>query len=199
MKGIQLTPTTDYTVAANVVTLLDTLTAGDEVVISYFYNMTFTSIFDTFYTQAVADGLFEVKGTSYTKAASDAKYASIAAAYTKSEADAKYALIAASYTKAEADAKFTGAVITNKSANYTAVANDHILMTTGAGDKTVTLPAAASNANKKILVTKVDAAAGNVIIDGNGAETINGQLTAAISYQYDTITLKCTGTEWIII
>jgi hypothetical protein len=88
---------------------------------------------------------------------------------------------------------------TAQSTNYTAVAGDLVLMTTGASDKTVDLPAAASNNGAKIRVKKVDADVGNVIIDGNLAETIDGSTTVTIINQWTSYTLYCDGTEWYII
>lgn len=42
-----------------------------------------------------------------------------------------------------------------------------MLVTTGGTNKTITLPTAAGNGGKKILVKKVDSAAGSVIIVGS--------------------------------
>jgi hypothetical protein len=91
-----------------------------------------------------------------------------------------------------------GTTATAQATNYTAAAGDFVLMTTGATDKTVTLPAAASNTNAIIEIKKVDAGAGNLIIDGNGAETIDGLTTQTILTQYTSLTLHCDGTEWWI-
>jgi hypothetical protein len=87
---------------------------------------------------------------------------------------------------------------TAQSTNYNAVDRDFILMTTGASDKTVTLPAVASSTDAVIEIKKVDSGAGNVIIDGNLSETIDGATTQTISAQYTSITVHCDGTEWWI-
>jgi len=63
---------------------------------------------------------------------------------------------------------------------------------------TVTLPTVANNKNREITIFQ-NIAAGKMLIDGNGAETINGVTTTAITTQYNYTTLKCTGTEWLII
>ena len=89
-------------------------------------------------------------------------------------------------------------VATAQSTNYNAADGDFVLMTTGATDKTVTLPAAASNTDAIIEVKKVDSGAGNVIIDGNLAETIDGALTQTILSQYTNLTLHCDGSNWHI-
>jgi hypothetical protein len=71
-------------------------------------------------------------------------------------------------------------------------------MTTGASDKTVTLPAVASSTDAVIEIKKVDAGAGNVIIDGNLSETIDGATTQTITAQYTSITVHCDGSTWHI-
>jgi len=63
------------------------------------------------------------------------------------------------------------------SANYTALSTDHlILMTTGATDKTVTLPA--STDGKEFIIKKVDGAAGRCIVEttGAGSEAIDSDI-----------------------
>lgn len=85
-----------------------------------------------------------------------------------------------------------------KAINYTAVDRDFILVTTGASDKTITLPAVASSTDVVIEVKKVDSGVGDVIIDGNAAETIDGTATQVISSQYSSLTLHCDGSTWHI-
>lgn len=88
---------------------------------------------------------------------------------------------------------------TNKAVNYTAVDRDFVRMTTGASDKTVTLPVVAGNSGVQVIVKKVDAGAGNLIIDGDGAETIDGELTQTIFNQFTSLTFYCNGTTWDLI
>lgn len=72
-------------------------------------------------------------------------------------------------------------------------------MTTGALDKTVTLPAVAANSGRRVTITKADLSAGKVILDGAGAETINGATTAEVAFQYGFLTVQSNGTEWRIV
>ncbi len=91
---------------------------------------------------------------------------------------------------------------TAKVANYTVTDTDLIrtvLMTTGAASKTVTLPTAANNTNRIITVKKVDSGAGTCIVAGGGAETVDGATTRILYFQYDAVTLHCSGTTWHII
>lgn len=92
--------------------------------------------------------------------------------------------------------------VSAKSADYTVLDTDNIgaiLMTTGAANKTVTLPTAADNAGRILTVTKVDSAAGGCILDGEGSETINGATTLTLSFQYESATIECDGTGWYIV
>ena len=86
-----------------------------------------------------------------------------------------------------------------KSADYTVLDDDGIktiLMTTGASDRTVTLPTASANSGRSITVMKVDSGAGKCTIDGEGSETINGVATCDLYTQYDRVTVVCDGSEW---
>jgi hypothetical protein len=88
-----------------------------------------------------------------------------------------------------------------KSADYTVTDTDMIkvvLMTTGASDRTVTLPTAADNPGRVLVCKKVDSGAGKLIIDGEGSETIDGALTNTIASQYGYIKIVCDGTNWHI-
>jgi hypothetical protein len=70
-------------------------------------------------------------------------------------------------------------------------------ITTGASDYTITLPPLAQSLGRVITITKDDSGAGEVTIDGNGAETINGFSSLYLASQYDSITLIATTSEWI--
>jgi hypothetical protein len=88
------------------------------------------------------------------------------------------------------------------SANYTILDNDgyrHILVTTGASNRTITLPTAADNTDRMITIKKVDSGVGIVIIDGEGAETIDGATTYTLDTQYQQLTIVCNGTSWSIV
>lgn len=67
------------------------------------------------------------------------------------------------------------------------------------GPATVNLPAAASSANRVINIKKVDSSANTVTVDANAAETIDGGLTAVLTVQWESITVACDGSQWLII
>jgi hypothetical protein len=86
-----------------------------------------------------------------------------------------------------------------KTADYTITDTDEIdiiEMTTGADDKTVTLPTLADNLGRSITIRKADNGDGVVVVDGEGSETINGELTQNIANQYKSITVYAGASEW---
>jgi hypothetical protein len=95
-----------------------------------------------------------------------------------------------------------GSVNSVSSANYTVTTTDGydtIIVSTGASDRTVTLPAAASSTGRTLKVIKSDSGAGFVILDGNASETINGQATRTLYGQYADTTVYCDGTTWFVV
>lgn len=77
--------------------------------------------------------------------------------------------------------------------NYTITDDDGygtVLVTTGAGVTTITLPEALDNIGRTITFQKEDSGAGSVTIDRSGDDLISGQVSAGINNQYDTITLR---------
>jgi len=79
---------------------------------------------------------------------------------------------------------------------------DVYLCTGGSGGLTVTLPAISSNNGRKITIKKIDSGAGQIVIDGNGSETIDGAATKRLYYENESMTLVChTGATpgWYII
>lgn len=98
----------------------------------------------------------------------------------------------------------TSSVHAVSSADYTVLDNDGytlILVTTGASDRTVTLPTAADNVGRRIKIAKADSGTGYVLVDAEGAETINGSTSSsdfAVTGQYGFVVVICDGTEWFV-
>ena len=89
-------------------------------------------------------------------------------------------------------------LVSAKSDNYTVLDDDHIttiLMTTGASDKTVTLPVPANNIDRKVSIKKVDVAIGDCIVSG----PIDGLSSYTMSLKDETVTLQCDGVGWFVI
>lgn len=84
------------------------------------------------------------------------------------------------------------------SANYTVTTTDNyrtILVTTGAADRTITLPSAGTNAGRVLTIKKADTGAGKVLIARSGTDTIEGVTTLTVPNQYDSVTLVCDGSS----
>jgi hypothetical protein len=104
-------------------------------------------------------------------------------------------------TNAVLDSTF---VSTKTNTNYTVLDDDDIgtlLVSTGASDRTMTLPTAADNSSRRIVVKKIDSGVGVVIIDPEGAETIEGIASGTVSLYNinDAITVQCDGSGWHIV
>ena len=91
---------------------------------------------------------------------------------------------------------------TATSTSYTALQTDYIIgVTSTAAARTITLPAAATvGAGWTYIIKDESGGAGtnNIIVDGNGAETIDGAATQAINTNYGSMNLYCDGSNWFI-
>lgn len=77
---------------------------------------------------------------------------------------------------------------------------DIILCTGGTGGITITLPSKSVSEGRMIFIKKVDSGAGNIIIDGDTTDTIDGALTKRLYYQYESMTLVCDSSAgWYIV
>lgn len=82
---------------------------------------------------------------------------------------------------------------TAKTTTYSAVAGDMVLANSTGGGFTVTLPLASANTNLSIRVKKTSSDANNVTIGISGSDTIDGQSTQVISFQYTDIEMTSDG------
>ena len=94
--------------------------------------------------------------------------------------------------------------ILTKTASYTIKDNDPDTVVVGAitalAHATFTLPTCADNTGRCLtFIVGGDPGSNNVVIDGEGSETINGATTKTNSTQYNCITILCDGTEWFIV
>lgn len=91
---------------------------------------------------------------------------------------------------------------TAKSANYTVQSSDRdFLFKVDAtlGTTTITLlPAATAGDGFQLNFKKIDSTSNTVIIQANGAETIDGVNTLILSSQYQQAAITCDGTAWYI-
>jgi len=73
-----------------------------------------------------------------------------------------------------------------------------VYVTTSTTNRTITLPTAADNDGRIITIKKVDSASGKVTVDGENAETIDGEATIDLDYINESVTVQCDQTEWHI-
>jgi len=88
-----------------------------------------------------------------------------------------------------------------KAIDYTIVHDDVIILgDTNGGDVTLTLPSAlvAGIIRKLYIIKKIDPA-NNLIIDGNGTETIDGALTKTLTADNESVSIVSDGANWHII
>lgn len=68
--------------------------------------------------------------------------------------------------------------------------DDLLLVATAGGAVTLTLPAASTALGRRFTAKKMDASANNVVLDGNGAETIDGAANVTWNTQYVAHTVQ---------
>lgn len=84
--------------------------------------------------------------------------------------------------------------------DYTATPYDYtILFSTGATNRTCNLPLSSSSTGLVLNIKKIDSGIGEVVVDADGAETIDGNATKNIVNQWDTITIQNNGSNWFIL
>lgn len=88
--------------------------------------------------------------------------------------------------------------IVNKTADYTAVIEDYVLVSASVVDITITLPTAVGIAGREINITKIDDTAFNIIVDSTSSQLIIGSLTQTLSKQWSNATFVSTGSYWVV-
>lgn len=89
-----------------------------------------------------------------------------------------------------------------KTASYTVTSTDYTIDVDGsAGFVTITLPTAVGNAGRIYVVRKSDATSdgSEVVIDGAGAELINGAATHTLYRRYQSVVIQSNGADWNIV
>src|SRR4030043_858415 len=87
--------------------------------------------------------------------------------------------------------KFTAATVVTGTTVLTATTEEQRLIEADAtgGAFSITLPVASTMIGQIIDIVKIDSSSNNITIDGNGVETIDGELTQLLKKQYETVTL----------
>jgi len=87
-----------------------------------------------------------------------------------------------------------------KTADYTLTASDKVISVDAtSAETTITLPTASSIAGRCYTIKKIDSSANAVVLDGNGAETIDGAANYQINLQWQAVTVISNGTNWLVI
>ena len=90
--------------------------------------------------------------------------------------------------------------IVNKTGDYTLTASDYVVtVDTSGGDVTITMPPAATATAGAAYIVKKIAAANTLIIDGDGAETIDLSATLEVTQINDAVELVTDGSGWYIV
>ena len=80
---------------------------------------------------------------------------------------------------------------------------DTVLVTTGASDRTITLPAGSLSIGRRIKIRKQDSGAGKVILSSAASEQIDGVTLSTNAYylssQHAYVEVICDGTNWSVI
>jgi len=85
------------------------------------------------------------------------------------------------------------------SAHTTAVSSDFTILVDASGAAvTVELPAV-STVRRIFAIKKIDSSTNAVVIDGNGAETIDGAATQSIVTQWSALTVHASTAAWFLI
>lgn len=95
-----------------------------------------------------------------------------------------------------APSAYSGGVNSVSSADYTILDTDGydvILVSTSSSDRTVTLPTAANNGGRRIVIKKTDSGSGKVIVSGS----VDGVSGRTLSSQYDCIVVMSDGSSWL--
>lgn len=90
--------------------------------------------------------------------------------------------------------------VVTKTANFTATAAESVILcNAGLGGFTITLPAAAGISGKEYEIKKIDATGNVVTVDGNAAETIDGDPTFPLDTEDAALWLVSDGANWQVL
>ena len=85
-----------------------------------------------------------------------------------------------------------------KSASYVILDTDgYSVIECDTGGITITLPVAANNIDRRLLI--INNSSGSVTVDGSGAELINGVSSYTLASRYDKCYIQSNGTKWLEI
>lgn len=83
-----------------------------------------------------------------------------------------------------------------KTGAYTLTESDYAINITS-GTFTVTLPTAVGIAGRVYVIK--NSGTGNITVDANGSQTLDGSTTVTLYARYSSITIQSDGANWVII
>jgi len=87
--------------------------------------------------------------------------------------------------------------VTSKTANYTALVSDDVILASSSGGAiTITLPTAVGFTGKTFTIKKTDSSGNAVTIGTTSSQTIDGSTTFPINVQYRAINVVSDGSNW---
>jgi hypothetical protein len=89
--------------------------------------------------------------------------------------------------------------IATKTANHTTSGDEVVLCDSTTGGFSVFLPDALAAINKIVIVKKISSDGNFITVDPTGNQTIDGELTKIIQFQWDSMTITSDGTAWFIL
>ena len=92
--------------------------------------------------------------------------------------------------------------INTVSANYTILDGDGfttILVDDTSSDRTITPPTVAANSARVIRIKNISTNGGDVVVDGEGSEEIDGETTLLLNSENDVVVMQSIGASWKII
>lgn len=93
-------------------------------------------------------------------------------------------------------------IITNTDSPYTVpgnIDNLSVLCNCASGAITTNIPTAVGISGRIYCIKKIDSTGNAVTIDGNGTETIDGQLNKILNLYNTSITIQSDGSNWCIL
>ena len=90
-------------------------------------------------------------------------------------------------------------ITTSKTSNHNASFGEVVRCDPSGGGFTVTLPVASGGTGQIVVVKNTTSSTNTITIDGNGAETIDGNSSVGISEGFKALTFVSYGSEWGII
>lgn len=83
--------------------------------------------------------------------------------------------------------------------NYTVTNEDNTISVVGTALVTITLPPVATSVTQIFVIKRDDSMLYNVVVDGSGADMIDGGVSKTLLNASDSITVQSNGTKWVII